>query len=141
MKENDETKKFVNEVQKSTGPFAYDDLHLLSDVPLVDIIINIDWFTVRFDDKKKVLRILKNLFNNCTSFKKLLLKHHTFIMTVLLSKYDKQCDWAQTCENRDEFLSGYIGQLLRLYSKSKTLSQCYQNFHILSYLIKLMQAE
>lgn len=97
-------------------------MHVLTGVPLVDIIINIDWFTARFDDKKKVLRILKNLFNNCTSFKKLLLKHHSLILTVLLSKYDRQCDWAYEIENRDEYLSGYIGQLLRLYSKSKTLS-------------------
>jgi len=31
--------------------------------------------------------------------------------------------------------------VLRLYSKSKTLSQCFQNFHILNYMIKLMQNE
>ena len=44
-------------------------------------------------------------------------------------------------ENRDEFLAGIIGQLIRLYAKSKTLSQCFQNFYILNYLIKLMQDE
>lgn len=74
---------------------------------------------------------------------------------MLLSKYDKQChlyiNRAQNIEkgiktdlrleNRDEFLAGIIGQLIRLYAKSKTLSQCFQNFYILTYLTKLMQNE
>ena len=64
-------------------------MHQLTGIPIVDIMINIDWFTAHFDDRRKVLRILKDLFNNCNSFKKLLLKHSELILTILLSKYDK----------------------------------------------------
>ena len=113
----------------------------MTGIPLLDIILNIDLFTSRLDDKKKVLRILKTLFNNCTPFKKLLLRHHHLIISVLLSKYDKQCHRVKHNENQDEFQCTYIGQLLRLYSKSKTLSRCFQNFYILTYLVKLMQKE
>ena len=42
-------------------------------IPIVDITLNIDWFTADFDDRKKVLTILKSLFNHCNSYKKLLL--------------------------------------------------------------------
>lgn len=64
-------------------------LNVITGVPLVDIIINIDWFTAHFEDRNKLIRIFKNLFNNCASMKQLLAKHDKLIMTVLMSKYDK----------------------------------------------------
>jgi hypothetical protein len=62
-----------------------------TNVPIVDIVINIDLFTAHFEDRRKVLRIIKELFNHCTSMKKLLLKHGKVILPALLYKYDKQC--------------------------------------------------
>jgi len=44
-------------------------------------------------------------------------------------------------ENRDEFLADIIGQLIRLYAKSKTLSQSFQDFKILEHLSTLMLHE
>ena len=41
-------------------------------VPLVDIILNIDLFCTHFEDKTKVLTIIKELFNHCTDMKRLL---------------------------------------------------------------------
>ena len=91
---------------------------------MLDTFVNIDNVFCVFDDRKKVLRILKELFNHCTSFKKLLMKHHYLILTVLLSKYDKQChlyinkaymnkqgrlDTDNGLENRDEYLASVIG--------------------------------
>lgn len=34
-------------------------------VPLVDLMINIDWFTANAEHRNKVLRIMKELFNHC----------------------------------------------------------------------------
>lgn len=62
---------------------------MITGVPLLDIIINIDWFTAHFEDRNKMMRIVKDLFNNCSSMKQLLAKHGQLIMTVLMSKYDK----------------------------------------------------
>lgn len=112
-------------------------MHILTNIPIVDILINIDWFTAHFEDRNKILRILKELFNHCTTMKKLLLKHGDLILTVLMSKYDKQCHLYQNkayeltqnknskssqmapaqprntfdvdLENRDEFLAIIIG--------------------------------
>lgn len=64
-------------------------MHVLTGIPIVDITLNIDWFTADFDDRKKVLQILKSMFNHCNSYKKLLLQHNELILSVLLSKYDK----------------------------------------------------
>ena len=61
----------------------------LTGVPLVDIMVNIDWFTAHFDDRNKLKRILKDLFNNCEAMKDLLDKHGKLIMTSLMNKYDK----------------------------------------------------
>ena len=58
-------------------------------IPIVDIIINIDLFTSHFEDRNKVLRIIKELYNHCTSMKKLMSKHSELILKVLLRKYDK----------------------------------------------------
>jgi hypothetical protein len=58
-------------------------------IPIVDIIINIDLFTSHFEDRNKVLRIIKELYNHCTSMKKLMSKHGELILKVLLRKYDK----------------------------------------------------
>ena len=44
-------------------------------------------------------------------------------------------------ENRDEFLAVIIGQLIRLYSKSKSLSACLQNFDLIEKVVLLMQHE
>ena len=60
-----------------------------TNIPLVDIVINIDLFTAQFEDRNKVLRIVKELFNHCTTMKKLLLKHGKLILPALLRKYDK----------------------------------------------------
>lgn len=101
--------------------------------------------------------------------KKMLLKHGKLILSVLMSKYDKQCHLYQNkayelqqgkskpkpalsasqtksqfnvdLENRDEFLAIIIGQLIRLYAKSKSLSRCLCNFTILHRIVKLMTHE
>lgn len=44
-------------------------------------------------------------------------------------------------ENRDEFLAVIIGQLIRLYAKSKSMSGAFNNFQILKRLVDLMQHE
>ena len=135
----------------------------MTEVPLLDMIINIDWFTGHFEDRTKVLRIIKELFNHCTAMKKFLNKHAFLIMAVLISKYDQQCHLFQNrtyllekarrseesksthdleaLENRDEFLAVIIGQLIRLYAKSKSLSQVFCNFTILERMVKLMEHE
>lgn len=96
--------------------------------------------------------------------KKLLLKHGKVILGVLMKKYDKQChlkeekicdtpksnqhskqtqsaEGVSIIEERDEFLAGIIGQLIRLYSKSKSLSQCFCHFEFLDRLVGLMKHE
>jgi hypothetical protein len=101
--------------------------------------------------------------------KKLLLKHGKLILPTLLRKYDKQChlyinkaqsdgggsgrnskqnsaqpaveDHSMRMENRDEFLAVIIGQLVRLYAKSKSLSCIFCNFAILEHIVQLMQHE
>ena len=93
-------------------------------MPLVDIIINIDLFTSHFEDRNKVLRIIKELFNHCTDMKRLLQKHNKLIISNLISKYDKKCHLYtnaqnkenqiegkkdEISENRDEFLAVIIG--------------------------------
>jgi len=73
--------------------------------------------------------------------KRLLLSHHKLVLTNLMEKYDKKCHLyynyinkssadpnSSMQENRDEFLAVNIGQLIRLYAKSKTLSQGFNNF-------------
>ena len=64
---------------------------VITTIPIIDIILNIDLFTVQFEDRNKVLTIIKNLFNHCTNMKRLLLNHHTLILTNLMEKYDKKC--------------------------------------------------
>lgn len=78
------------------GIFPDDDNDLLNmapnpitKIPLVDIIVNIDFFTAHFEDRNKILRIIKELFNHCTTMKKLLLKNGKLILNILLQKYDK----------------------------------------------------
>lgn len=122
---------------------------LSTNVPLLDIIINIDLFTAHFGDRNKIVRIIKELFNHCTNMKKLLLKHGHLILSILMRKYDKKCHLYQNkalntslvsggklCrgdrtlsfdansrpDNKDEFLAVYIGQLIRLFAKSKSMS-------------------
>lgn len=62
---------------------------LTTNIPLVDIIVNIDLFTASFEDRNMVMRIIKELFNHCTTMKKLLLKHGKLILAILMRKYDK----------------------------------------------------
>ena len=62
---------------------------LTTNIPLVDIIVNIDLFTASFEDRNMVLRIIKELYNHCTTMKKLLLKHGRLILAILMRKYDK----------------------------------------------------
>lgn len=61
----------------------------ITNIPLVDVILNIDFFTTTHEDREKILRIVKEMFNHCTTMKKLLLKHHKLILNVLIQKYDK----------------------------------------------------
>lgn len=56
---------------------------------MIDIVINIDWFTAHFEDRNKVVRIVKELFAHSTSMKTLLKKHGKIILTILLNKYDQ----------------------------------------------------
>ena len=175
---SDETNKQLNDFVK----LSYEEqdkctLTMLTGVPLVDIIINIDWFTAHFEDRNKVLRIVKDLFNNCSAMKQLLAKHGDLIMTVLMSKYDKQCHLflnkagaarkgaasagggseshvrqlstdavsaaqpAQDPNSRDEFLAVIIGQMIRLYAKSKSLSRVFQDFELLERMASLCKHE
>lgn len=94
-------------------------------IPLVDIIVNIDLFTAHFEDRNKVLTIIKELFNHCTNMKRLLQKHSKLILTNLMNKYDKKCHLhcnatnkehqkakdpsVSAADNRDEFLAVYVG--------------------------------
>jgi len=43
-----------------------------TNVPILDIILNINLFTANFEDRNKVLTIIKELFNHCTAMKRLL---------------------------------------------------------------------
>ena len=72
---------YINQSGVSSG--------LTTKIPMVDIIINIDLFTASFEDRNMVLRIIKELFNHCTTMKKLLLKHGKLILAILMRKYDK----------------------------------------------------
>ena len=58
---------------------------------MVDIILNIDLFTAHFEDRNKVLTIIKELFNHCTTMKRLLQKHNKLILLNLMDKYDRRC--------------------------------------------------
>jgi len=72
-----------------------------------------------------------------------------------LSKYDKPCHFyisrahqikegkqdGADLESRDEFLADIIGQLIRLFAKSKTLSKSFQSFKIIEYIGALMNNE
>lgn len=165
---SEDTQLLLSKVQDLDAALNEGKMHILTNIPLVDILINIDWFTAHFEDRNKILRILKELFNHCTTMKKLLLKHGHLILSVLMSKYDKQCHLYQNkaqgiqqnknrsqastatqqrpafdvdLENRDEFLAVIIGQLIRLYAKSKSLSQCLCKFPILERIVKLMTHE
>lgn len=99
---------------------------IMTGIPIVDIIINIDLFTAHFEHRNKILTIVKELFNHCNSMKKLLLAHHKVILTNLMEKYDKKCMLYESIqskssvpaadqrrssqlENRDEFLAVNIG--------------------------------
>ena len=94
---------------------------VITSIPIIDIILNIDLFTVQFEDRNKVLTIIKNLFNHCTNMKRLLLNHNKLILTNLMEKYDKKCHLyynhinknsdqnTSIQENRDEFLAVNIG--------------------------------
>jgi hypothetical protein len=48
---------------------------------------------------------------------------------------------AEPTEKRDEFLAVIIGQLIRLFAKSKSMSQVFNNFIILEQIVSLMQHE
>ena len=91
-------------------------------IPLIDIMLNIDLFTAHFEDRNKVLCIIKELFNHCTNMKRLLQKNSKLILTNLMDKYDKKCHLyvnavskeksskdVSIAENRDEFLAVNIG--------------------------------
>lgn len=93
---------------------------VITSIPIIDIMLNIDLFTVQFEDRNKVLTIIKHLFNHCTNMKRLLLNHHKLILTNLIEKYDKKCHLYYNYinnvdpnesikESRDEFLAVYIG--------------------------------
>ena len=45
---------------------------IVTNIPIVDIIVNIDMFTAHFEDRNKVLMIIKELYSHCTTMKKLL---------------------------------------------------------------------
>ena len=92
MKMTEEAIRIEQEVQQGSQKeelILLDDKHVMSGVPLLDIIINIDWFTAHFEDRSKALRIIKDLFNHCSSMKLLLQKHSQLIMKSLMNKYDK----------------------------------------------------
>lgn len=75
MKMTEEAIKIEQEVQQGSHKeelILLEDQHVMSGVPLLDIIINIDWFTAHFDDRIKVMKILKDIFNECKSFKRLM---------------------------------------------------------------------
>jgi hypothetical protein len=64
---------------------------VITSIPIIDIMLNIDLFTVQFEDRNKVLSIIKHMYNHCVNMKRLLLNHHKLILTNLIEKYDKKC--------------------------------------------------
>lgn len=44
-------------------------------------------------------------------------------------------------DSRSDPLALIVGQLIRLYTKSKSLSGCLRNFHMLDQLVELMQSQ
>lgn len=84
---------------------------LSTNIPLLDVIINIDLFTAHFGDRNKVVRIIKELFNHCTNMKKLLLKHGKLILNILMLKYEKKCHLYQNKALNCTLVSG--GKLCR----------------------------
>jgi hypothetical protein len=77
---SEDTQLLLSKVQDLDAALNEGKLHILTNIPLVDILINIDWFTAHFEDRNKILRIIKELFNHCTTMKKLLLKHGNLIL-------------------------------------------------------------
>jgi hypothetical protein len=72
-------------------------------IPIIDIIVNIDLFTAHFEDRSKVLTIIKEMFNHCTTMKRLLQKHNKLVLTNLMEKYDKKCHlYVNAAANHDK---------------------------------------
>lgn len=121
-----------------------------------------------------MLRIIKELFNHCTTMKRLLQKHHKLILGNLINKLSATCNIYVNKANqsrlddshsrhsindsgsqkfdqinrssslidgdsRHEPMAKVVGQLLRLYAKSKSLSACFRDFRILEKLAELME--
>ena len=167
----DQVLQAISEMPNDVGESASGQINPTTKIPLVDMVLNIDLFTAHFEDRSKVLRIIKELFNHCTTMKKLFLRHAKLIVPVLMFKYDKQCHLYVNIanqkgkqgksppnnkekkdenvakpqdlagEHRDEFLAVTVGQLIRLYAKSKSMSQVFQNFGTLDRIVDLMQHE
>jgi len=85
--------------------------------------------------------------------------HNRLVLTNLMDKYDKKCHLyvnaasfpkasqvkqdrsGSIVENRDEFLAVVVGQLIRLYAKSKSMSRGFQSWEILNKIKQLMYHE
>ena len=52
----DSMKAFENRPDKEQSG----QIHILTGVPMIDIVINIDWFTAHFEDRNKVLTIVQS---------------------------------------------------------------------------------
>lgn len=59
-----------------------------SGVPIVDIIVNIDMFTAKYEDSSKMTKIMVQMFKNSREMRKLLHMHGELILTVLVKKYE-----------------------------------------------------
>lgn len=55
MSLNAEALALEKEISSRNTYTLREDKHILTGVPLLDIILNIDWFTAQFDDRIKVV--------------------------------------------------------------------------------------
>ena len=67
-------------------------INLAANVPLVDIIVNIDMFNSRFEDRLKILTIVQELFEHSNSMQKLMNQHGEYIMAMMTKKYSGSFD-------------------------------------------------
>ena len=55
IKHNYKCVELENAIQNTSGLFLLEDMQVLTGIPILDITLNIDWFTADFDDRKKIL--------------------------------------------------------------------------------------
>ena len=131
-------------------------INLAANVPLIDIIVNIDMFNSRFENKIKILTIIQELFQFSSSMQKLMNQHGEYILAVLIKKYSGSFEANQKYNRSHQLLNkGYnlarcqneavdqqvIGALIRLYTQSALLSQWLQQFDLFHAVVDKMKSK